>query len=128
MVPNRAKDHIFIFSEILIDLTDSWLNTLTLLFHDGGPYHIETSPLICSANQLTGLYVVGTSVMKELINTFAFAILSIYPLFFVRVVLISAYQLTSYLFDQKIYITKLQHNGSAQLDQPMYNLCNEVSE
>ena len=66
--------------------------------------------------------------MKELINTFAFAILSIYPLFFVRVVLISAYQLTSYLFDQKIYITKLQHNGSAQLDQPMYNLCNEVSE
>ena len=66
--------------------------------------------------------------MKELINTFAFAILSIYLLFFVRVVLISAYQLTSYLFDQKIYITKLQHNGSAQLGQPMYNLCNEVSE
>ena len=66
--------------------------------------------------------------MKELITTFAFAILSIYPLFFVRVVLISAYQLTSYLFDQKIYITKLQHNGNAQLGQPMYNLCNEVSE
>ena len=26
------------------------------LFHDGGPYHIETSPLICSANQWTGFY------------------------------------------------------------------------
>ena len=22
----------------------------TYLFHDGGPYHIETIPLICSAN------------------------------------------------------------------------------
>ena len=36
------------------------------LFYDGGPYHIETSPLICTANQWTGLYMVGTSVMKEL--------------------------------------------------------------
>ena len=36
------------------------------LFHDGGPYHIETSPLICSANQWSGFYMIGTSVMKEL--------------------------------------------------------------
>ena len=37
------------------------------LFHDGGPYHTETSPLICSAvNQWTGFSMVGTSVMKEL--------------------------------------------------------------
>ena len=28
---------------------------------------IETDPLICSADQLTGLYMIGTSVMKELI-------------------------------------------------------------
>ena len=35
-------------------------------FHDGGPYHIETSPLICSANQWTGFYMVGTSAMKKL--------------------------------------------------------------
>ena len=35
-------------------------------FHDGGPYHIETNPLICSANQWTGFYMIGTSVMKEL--------------------------------------------------------------
>ena len=32
----------------------------------GSPYHIETSPLICSANQWTGFYMIGTSVMKEL--------------------------------------------------------------
>ena len=36
------------------------------LFHEGGPYHIEASPLICSANQLTGFYVIEASVMKEL--------------------------------------------------------------
>ena len=38
----------------------------TLLFHDGGRYHIETSPLICSANQWSGFYVITASVMKEL--------------------------------------------------------------
>ena len=25
------------------------MSQITYLFHDGGPYHIETSPLICSA-------------------------------------------------------------------------------
>ena len=29
-------------------------------------YHIETSPLICSANQWTGFYMITASVMKEL--------------------------------------------------------------
>ena len=36
------------------------------LFHDKGPYHIETSPVICCATQWTGFYMIGTSVMKEL--------------------------------------------------------------
>ena len=36
------------------------------LFRDGGPYHIETSPLVCKANQWTGFYIIGTSVLKEL--------------------------------------------------------------
>ena len=36
------------------------------LFHDGGSYHIETSRLICSANQWTGFYTIGTSVINEL--------------------------------------------------------------
>ena len=36
------------------------------LFHDGGHYHIETSPLICSANQWTGFYMITASVMKGL--------------------------------------------------------------
>ena len=32
--------------------------------YDGDPYHIETSPLICSENQWTVFYVIWTSVMK----------------------------------------------------------------
>ena len=35
-------------------------------FHDGGPYHIETSQLICRANEWTGFYMIRTFVMKEL--------------------------------------------------------------
>ena len=36
------------------------------LFPDGGPYHIENSPLICSAKQWTCFYMISTSVMKKL--------------------------------------------------------------
>ena len=36
------------------------------LFYDGGCCHVETSPLICSANQRTGFYMITASVMKEL--------------------------------------------------------------
>ena len=43
----------------------------TYLFKDGGHYHIENSPLICSANQWTSFYIIGTSVMKELNRTFS---------------------------------------------------------
>ena len=36
-----------------VDVADARLYTgkCAQLFHDGGPYHIETSPLICRANQ-----------------------------------------------------------------------------
>ena len=34
-------------------------------FHDGGRYHIETSPLICGA----GFYMTTASAMKELTRT-----------------------------------------------------------
>ena len=36
------------------------------LFHDGGLYHRETSPLISSTNKWTDFYMIGTSAMKEL--------------------------------------------------------------
>ena len=35
------------------------------LFHDRGPYNIETNTLICSPNKWTGFYVIGTFVRKE---------------------------------------------------------------
>ena len=38
-------------------------------FHTGGPYHIETSPLICRADLRIGYCMIGTCVMKELMNS-----------------------------------------------------------
>ena len=35
-------------------------------FQDGGRFHIETSPLICGANQWTGFYMVTASALKGL--------------------------------------------------------------
>ena len=40
--------------------------TETYLFHEGGRNHMETSPLICRANQWTGFYLITASGMKEL--------------------------------------------------------------
>ena len=40
------------------------LELLTLTY--GGPYHIADGLFICRANQWTGFYMVGTSVMKDL--------------------------------------------------------------
>ena len=39
---------------------------MDLLFYDGGPYYIETSPLICGTNQWTSFPMIGTTFMKEL--------------------------------------------------------------
>ena len=40
------------------------------MFHDGGPYSIGTSPLICRVTQWFGFYLIETSVMKELKELF----------------------------------------------------------
>ena len=45
---------------------------LVLLFHDVSPYHIETSQIICRANQRTGFNMIGTFVTKELKQNFIF--------------------------------------------------------
>ena len=42
------------------------------LFHDGRPYYIETSPLICSADQWTGFYMIGKPVINKLNDDFCF--------------------------------------------------------
>ena len=38
-------------------------------FNDQCSYHIETSQLICRANQLTGFYMMGTLVVEGLIKS-----------------------------------------------------------
>ena len=45
---------------------ESWQNNIIYLLNDGGSCLTETSPFICSANQWTGFYVIGITVMKEL--------------------------------------------------------------
>ena len=54
----------FCFQENLLVLTKINQSDCRKQFHDGGPVHIETISLICSANQCTGFYVIGTSAMK----------------------------------------------------------------
>ena len=44
----------------IITYGDNWL------FRDWRLYHIETSPLICFANQRTGFFMIGTPIAKEL--------------------------------------------------------------
>ena len=39
----------------------NWINWTD----DGGPYHIETSPLICYASQWIGVYMIRTSSWKS---------------------------------------------------------------
>ena len=43
--------------------------SLVKIFYDGGPYHMETSLLICFANKWTGFYMIVTSVIKEFKQT-----------------------------------------------------------
>ena len=64
------SDFFFLFvllQMVLIHLGSfNWLHSLFYLFHDGGRYHIETSPFISTANQWTDFYMIKISVMKEL--------------------------------------------------------------
>ena len=53
-----------IYPRIVIFSTNQFWPYFVL--HEEGPYHTETSPLFCSANQWTGFYLIGTFVMKEL--------------------------------------------------------------
>ena len=52
--------------DLLVDTMNQRVNNkLTLSL---GPYHMETSQLICKANQWTGFYMIRTSVMKVFID------------------------------------------------------------
>ena len=57
-----------LYSEFLNSFNETFMN------HDGGPYRIETSPLICRANQWTSFYMTEIFVMKELKQSSLFRI------------------------------------------------------
>ena len=52
---------------LMLVIQYSYFNGLPSPFHDGGRYLIETSPLICGANQWTGFYMISASIIKGLI-------------------------------------------------------------
>ena len=71
---------MFILLPIRVDnefIADNYFHKKVPSTHGGGPYHVETSPLICSANQWTSFYMIGTYVVKEL-NTFLLDILKVH--------------------------------------------------
>ena len=49
-----------------VNLMWSWYEAFMKHFDDQCYHHIETCQLICSANQLTGSYMMGTLVVKGL--------------------------------------------------------------
>ena len=54
-------------TEICLEGAHLWsIQPGLLFFYDGGRYHIETSPLSCSANRWTGFYMLTAYVIKEL--------------------------------------------------------------
>ena len=58
---------VYISDGIKIALSTHGYGNIYFL-HGGGPYHVETSPWTCSGNQWIGFYLIGTSIMKDLIN------------------------------------------------------------
>ena len=75
----------FYFQQLF--LSNCFLLFCPLTFSWRSSYHIETSPLICYANQLTGFCKVGTSVMKKLSNFKVWLFISVkcsFPSFFIN--------------------------------------------
>ena len=66
ILESRPSKHIELDLSHVLALTKLRIVLSNWLFHDGGRYHIETSPLICRANQRTGFYMITASIIKEL--------------------------------------------------------------
>ena len=65
LVDRKLQTELFLF--VFFSPLEVLLLDTNKPFHDGGRYHIETSPLICRA---TGFYMITAPVMKGL-NVFA---------------------------------------------------------
>ena len=60
---NTPLYHTGIFLQMIV--FPSPLSKCIYLFRDGSSYHIEISPWIYRANQWTGFFMIGTTVMKK---------------------------------------------------------------
>ena len=47
-----------------------WFRYIDLTLHAGSLYHLETNPSIFRANQWSSFYMIGISVMKELMDEY----------------------------------------------------------
>ena len=62
---HKRLTYLPLFYEFQIILqTAHFIRHHLILFHDGGSYHIETSPLICRTSQWTGFCMIGVSIIK----------------------------------------------------------------
>ena len=61
---NSLKNTIELFVLHQSMMTEYEANSFSLT-RDGAPYDIETSEVVYTANQLTGFYLIGSSVIKE---------------------------------------------------------------
>ena len=73
-VPRLSHVSVHVLSMIdkkQLKLNEKKLNViLDSLFHYRAPYHIETSPFICSSNQCTGFYVIDRHLRHGRVNKF----------------------------------------------------------
>ena len=75
------------------------LSLFFFCFDDIGSHHIETSPLICRANQRTGFYLIETSAMKEFSRKYLneFVLQKYQPLFFQKRSIVDFWQGSFYI-------------------------------
>ena len=80
MIVSNSHNTWFVFQYVVFLSSYSWIIAFSCtvrkkgwIFYDESLYQVEISPLICRANQWTGLYMVGTSAMKDLITFSIFA-------------------------------------------------------
>ena len=90
------------------------------LFHDGSPYYTETSSWICTANQWTGIYMIGASIKKKLIS------------FYWKTSIIVAMPLTNswkYVIIFLIYLHHARKNSYAEtISQPAFTCSKSTIE
>ena len=94
---NFSVSFIFLFLPATAGKTKETRNKISDLFHDRGPYHNIPIDLVCKS--MTGLFLTGISVMKELNTAYLFCGFIIITCGMKVVAILSLRQINDYLFD-----------------------------